>query len=544
MKKIVTLILISFISILPAAGNADSESYYRELSQNVNLFFSVYRQLNSVYVDSIVPEKFVKSGIKAMLETLDPYTVLMEGTEKEHFEELSSGNYGGIGVYIGTSGTDKRLTVISPIDDTPAAKVGLRAGDRIMKIDTLKTDGMSTGDASKYLRGKAGSKVQLSIRRLGSDNVLLFDITREKINIINVPYSGILENNIGYIKVTQFAASTATEIRTALEPMLKAQVKGVVIDLRFNPGGLLNSAVDIANLFVKDSSLVVYTKGNSEKSLYRYTATKKPLSLTVPLVVLVNESSASASEIVSGALQDYDRAVIVGKGSFGKGLVQQVYNLTDTLSLKITVAKYYTPSGRLIQKRDYFNHQVVNAMVDTLTFKTVNGRPVKSGVGVVPDIELEAEAVPAYIANLKMKNAFSDFVYAYQEKNPKYQYSNEISDEVLADFKKFVSDNKISYTLKGESELDSLAGSLNKEKYSAETIQKITELKNLLNTEKDKSFDQYLNDIKLNLNIEFSVLTRGSKERYRLSLAEDAQLKKALQILSNENQYKAILNQK
>jgi len=544
MKKIVTLILISFISILPAAGSADSESYYRELSQNVNLFFSVYRQLNSVYVDSIVPEKFVKSGIKAMLETLDPYTVLMEGTEKEHFEELSSGNYGGIGVYIGTSGTDKRLTVISPIDDTPAAKVGLRAGDRIMKIDTLKTDGMSTGDASKYLRGKAGSKVQLSIRRLGSDNVLLFDITREKINIINVPYSGILENNIGYIKVTQFAASTATEIRTALEPMLKAQVKGVVIDLRFNPGGLLNSAVDIANLFVKDSSLVVYTKGNSEKSLYRYTATKKPLSLTVPLVVLVNESSASASEIVSGALQDYDRAVIVGKGSFGKGLVQQVYNLTDTLSLKITVAKYYTPSGRLIQKRDYFNHQVVNAMVDTLTFKTVNGRPVKSGVGVVPDIELEAEAVPAYIANLKMKNAFSDFVYAYQEKNPKYQYSNDINDEVLADFKKFVSDNKISYTLKGEGELDSLAGSLNKEKYSAETIQKITELKNLLNTEKDKSFDQYLNDIKLNLNIEFSVLTRGSKERYRLSLAEDAQLKKALQILSNENQYKAILNQK
>lgn len=544
MKKIVTLILISFLSILPAAGSADSESYYRELSQNVNLFFSVYRQLNSVYVDSIVPEKFVKTGIKSMLETLDPYTVLMEGSEKEHFEELSTGNYGGIGVYIGTSGTDKRLTVISPIDDTPAAKVGLRAGDRIMKIDSLATDGMSTGDASKYLRGKSGSKVRLSIRRLGSESVLLFDITREKINIINVPYSGILENNIGYIKVTQFAASTASEIRSALEPMIKSNVKGVVIDLRFNPGGLLNSAVDIANLFIKDSSLVVYTKGNSEKSLYKYKANKKPLSLTVPLVVLVNESSASASEIVSGALQDYDRAVIVGKGSFGKGLVQQVYNLTDTLSLKITVAKYYTPSGRLIQKRDYFNHDVVNAMVDTLTFKTTNGRPVKSGVGVVPDVLLEAESVPAYIGNLKMKNAFSDFVYAYQEKNPQFKYKNEISEEVLADFKKFVTENKISYTLKGENELDSLAGSLTREKYSTETLQKINELKNLVNAEKDKSFEQYINDIKLNLNIEFSVLTSGSKERYRLSLAEDTQLKKAIEILSNENQYKAILNQK
>ncbi len=541
----------------------ETKDYYEELSENVNLFFNVYRELNNRYIDSIETEKFVKIGIKAMLKSLDPYTVLLESDQKTHYDELNTGTYGGIGIYVGLSGDEKRLTVISPIDDTPASKVGLRAGDKIIYIDDIDTYGFDTSEASKYLKGKEGTIVNLRVKRFGIKNLLEFEVTRENIVISNIPYSGMLENEFIYIKVSQFAKKTVNELRSRLDELIKENNPlGIVLDLRFNPGGLLSSAVDMANLFVDKGLEIVSTKGKNNKLIHSY-KTKKEKFTDLPLVVLINESSASASEIVAGALQDYDRAVIIGADSYGKGLVQQIYNLRNDKSIKITIAKYYTPSGRLIQKKDYFENSGndsnnENAMVDTVNYETIiSKRTVKSGIGIYPDIVVDKYKYSPFFLSLKMKNTFNNFTYEFKEKNPDYELievENLISDNIIDKFKSYLDTLDFEYNVKNEKEIESLietyqdttknsliTSSEDDHDFKNSVLTKLNEIKGLIVTEKDKDFEKNLSEIKKALLIEFAIIEKGNSEKYRITTIDDPQVQKAVEVLKDLKNYSQIL---
>ena len=544
MKRIILSIFV-LINLLFATEKTD---YYAEMSENIKLFFDVMRTLNEQYVDTMDVEELMTNGINAMLKTLDPYTVLLDEDQASHYDELNSGNYSGIGIYIGTSGADKRLTVVSPMDDTPASRVGLKAGDRIMFIGKKSTAGMNTKDASKYLRGKDGTKVTMKIERLGKSKLLKFVLTREKINIKNIPYSGMLQNNVGYIKVSQFMGTTYHDFSMAMEKLIADGAQAMVIDLRYNPGGLLGSAVKLANTVIDKNKLIVSTKGRDGTKDNEYLTYLTPIDTEIPLVVLINGSSASASEILSGSLQDYDRAVIIGEPSFGKGLVQQIFNVgrLSSKSLKITVRKYFTSSGRLIQKEDYFHEKKDGEeKIDNKEYRTLlNDRKVESGRGVIPDIIIENPKESLYVLNLKMKNKFNDFLYYYIKENSDYKYKDIITEELLLSFKNYIKECDFEYDLKGEREIDSLFVYSKKNEYSESIIIKLTELKKEFEDQKDSDFEKNIASIKKHLAIEFGVYTHGNQEKYKILIKNDEQIKKAIQILSRRKEYYEILGYK
>ncbi|MDA3887080.1 MAG: S41 family peptidase [Candidatus Delongbacteria bacterium] len=542
MKRIILSIFI-LINLLSAAEKTD---YYAEMSENIKLFFDVMRTLNEQYVDTMDVEELMTSSINSMLKTLDPYTVLLDEDEATHYDELNSGNYSGIGIYIGTSGADKRLTVVSPMDDTPASRVGLKAGDRIMFIGKKSTDGMTTKDASKYLRGDDGTKVTITIERLSKSKLLDFEITREKINIKNIPYSGMLDNNVGYIKVSQFMGTTYHDFSIAMEKLIAEGAHAMIIDLRYNPGGLLGAAVKLANTVIDKNKLIVSTKGRAGTKDSEYFTYLTPIDTEMPLVVLINGSSASASEILSGSLQDYDRAVIIGEPSFGKGLVQQIFNVgrLSSKSLKITVRKYFTSSGRLIQKEDYF-HEDKEEKEDLPVFSSLlNEREVVSGQGIIPDIIIENPKESLYILNLKMKNKFNDFLYYYIKENHDFKYKDIVTKELLSSFKSYIKECDFEYDLKGEREIDSLFVYSEKNEYSKDIIAKLNELKKEFEDQKGSDFENNLNSIKKYIAIEFGIYTHGNQEKYKILINNDMQIKKAVQILSRRKEYYEILGYK
>ena len=383
MKQILTII---FIASFCYGSNANEEAM-------LNLFDEAYYKLKASYVDSINSEEVIKSGIKGMLKPLDPYTKLLVGSSKDRLEMLTKGKYGGVGISIGFR--KDTLTVLSPMENSPAYNEGIWPGDKIIQVDSISTIGMTTSDAADIIRGEMGSEVVLHIYRPSERKKIKFTLTRASIKVRDVPYCGIDENGIGYIRVTRFSRHTANDFRKGLMKLKKEDLKGLVIDLRGNSGGLLSNAISILDEFVDRNTLLLYTKGRTDKNNKQFRARRnKSISTDIPIAVLINRGSASASEIVSGALQDLDRAIIIGDKSFGKGLVQSVFPLNDTATLKITTQKYYIPSGRLIQKEDYLKNGVLTDGNKDTTFKTIGGRTVKGGGGIDPDIFIEAEKLP------------------------------------------------------------------------------------------------------------------------------------------------------
>lgn len=535
------IILLALTGI--CSGQEKGADYYKELSDNIKLFFDVMLTLNENYVDTTNIEEMMGEGIKAMLASTDPYTVLLKDTELEHFDELTTGTYGGIGIYLGTSGPDKRLTVISPMDDTPASKVGLRAGDRIVFINDVDTKGMSIRDASKHLRGERGTKVILEIRRIGSDKLLKFTLTRESINLKNIPYSEVMEDGVGYIKLTQFTATSYHDFVKEFEKLVSEGAKYLIVDLRFNPGGLLDSAVKLCNAFLSRDELVVFTRGRGTSIDSEYRTYMTPLDTEIPIVVLVNGSSASASEIFAGSLQDHDRAVIVGEPSFGKGLVQQLYDVgnIDKRNLKMTVRKYYTASGRLIQKDDIFGDNIKNGN-DTLYFETlVNKRKVPSGIGIIPDIEVVPQKISEYIINLKMSNYFNDFIYYYYEKYPDYDHKGLISDEIITEFRDYLKDKDFTFKTFGETLADSLLSYTDENDYPQDVKEQISKTILALKEFSSGSFEDNIDEIRTNLNMEFSVFKNGNGEKYRIANKNDNSIQKAVEILMDKKKYERIL---
>ena len=430
-KKIKILVLI----IVVAFGSFSFTDNYFEVAKNLDIFTTVYRELNNFYVDETDPGKLMKTAIDKMLKSLDPYTNYIPESEIEDFKFMTTGQYGGIGAVI--TKRDDFVFVSEPYFGFPAQKAGLMAGDKILKIDDVDAKGKSTEEVSKALKGQPNTDVKLLIERPYIDDSFEVSFKREKISVKSVPYFSYLKEGIGYLKLRSFTRNCSNDVKEAIVDLQKkGDLKGLILDLRSNPGGLLNESVDIVNLFVEKGQEVVSTRGKIESWDKVYKANKQPLDLEVPLVVLINQSSASASEIVAGAVQDLDRGIVIGQRSYGKGLVQQTRKLSYNAQLKLTVAKYYIPSGRCIQALDYSNRNKdgsVGKVPDSLmtSFKTKNGRTVFDGGGIKPDIEIDEDEVSNLLISLIRERLFFDFATLYRHQNNSLSSDsiNSISDE-------------------------------------------------------------------------------------------------------------------
>ena len=393
MYRKIKKIFLALIVSLSLFGFADS---YFEIAKNLDVFTTLYRELNNYYVDETDPGKLMKTGIDAMLKSLDPYTTYIPESEIEDFKFMTTGQYGGIGAVI--TQRNSYVFISEPYEGFPAQKAGLIAGDKILKIDGVSAKDKTTEEVSKALKGEPNTEVKLLIERRGQDS---FNVVfkREKISVKSVPYSAFIKDNIAYLKLRSFTRNCTKDIKRELQNLQKdKKINGIVLDLRNNPGGLLNEAVSMVNLFVEKGEEVVSTKGKIKSWDNIYKANNEPFDTETPIIVLINQGSASASEIVAGALQDLDRGVVIGQRSFGKGLVQQTKKLSYNAQLKLTVAKYYIPSGRCIQALDYSNRNKdgsVGKIADSLMteFKTRNGRIVYDGGGIKPDMIIEQDEI-------------------------------------------------------------------------------------------------------------------------------------------------------
>jgi len=469
------------------------------IAKNIEIFATLIRELNTYYVDEIDPEHLVSVGIQAMLEELDPYTEYIPEEESDDFRQLTTGEYAGIGALIGARGEGNM--VLMPYTGFPAQQAGLRIADYILTVDSVDVSQKTTSEISDLLKGPPNTGVKLSVRR-GQDT-LEFSLTRKKISLKNVPYYGKINPQTGYIKLSDFTGTASAEVRNALVTLKAQGINQLVLDLRDNPGGLIHEAVEIVNLFIPRGKVVVKTIGKLQQVNYTYATTKTPVDKEIALIVLINDRSASAAEIVAGALQDYDRAVILGRKSFGKGLVQTTLPLGYNAQVKLTTAKYYIPSGRCIQAIDYAKSREegeVFAVPDSLrkVFRTANGRVVKDGAGIEPD-ELVAEVSYAPISyTLVAGNHIFDFATQFAFTHPSISSPSEfrVSDPLYEEFKKFLVGREYDYTTYSEKSVADMENYLKKEPFYEEIKAQVDLLKAKVNHSKESDLDTHKKEIK------------------------------------------------
>lgn len=549
-KFLIGVILVSMLGMVFLSSRvvADEQDYYYRLKKNWQYMQRVYENINQYYVDEVDPQPLIEAGINGMLEKLDPYTVFIEEEGERRLQIITTGKYGGLGMEVGLRG--KNVVVISPLENSPAKRQGILAGDIIEMIDSQSVADWSIDKVSSKLRGKIGSQVTLHIRRPGHDQLFEIKLIREEIVIEDVDYYGFIESGVAYVSLAGFSDKAAGEVKNAIKKMsTEGQIESLVLDLRGNPGGLLEAAVQVVNLFMDKGELVVFTKGFREGEFKFYTE-QTALLPGIPLVVLVDGGSASASEIVAGALQDLDRAVIVGEPTFGKGLVQKVYNIdkNQDVKLKITTAKYYVPSGRCIQKRDYAHENGVvisdsSAAPDTEThiFYTRNKRPVFDKGGILPDVHISGDSISYIMLEIIRKNLLFDFAVDYHRKNPQWSGQFIINDSLMNEFANYLYQQNFEYELECSKELNHIQQLAQKKQYTPELAATIAKLKALLETEKQKDFANNREEIRYFLTMELAEKYFGKRERDRLSLNDDQQIKEALNILDNLKQYNKIL---
>ncbi len=518
----------------------------KSIRENVGLFGEIYRQVSTRYVDAINPEGFLKAGIDGMLGTLDPYTEYIEPENTSDLRIMSMGHYGGVGMQIGTRGPDRILTVISPIEGTPAWRLGLRAGDQILEIDGKPTAGFSTSDAADKLRGPAGTQVTIKVRRQGVDKLLSYTITREEIKVNDVSYAGIIDDGVGYVRLTRFSRSAGDEVRSAVGDLLQQGMKGMILDLRSNPGGLLPEALSVAENFVKPGDLIVTTRGRDPKDVVEYRSEGTPsLPENIPLIVLINEGSASASEIVAGAIQDLDRGVIVGKTSFGKGLVQSVINFRDGTALRITTAKYYTPSGRLIQKVDYFsdNQSIIHTPKagdeDTL-FTTERGREVKAHGGIEPDITVDLPDVGQLTIALWQEDAFFDYANKYAGSHSDLS-GWTVSDDMYNGFIDYLKKQDFNWESSVTHSLEDLHKEAVEQGLDATFMKELGDLETAAKSADEAEFNKEEPDLRVRLGIELASVISGNAGRTQAAISHDQQVLEAVKVLKEGTLYAAAL---
>lgn len=517
-----------------------------ELSKNLDIFASLYRELNTRYVDETDPGKLMKTGIDAMLESLDPYTNYYPESEIEDYKFMQTGQYGGIGSLVHKMGD--YCVIAEPYEGFPAFKAGLRAGDLVLEVNEVSAKGKNVSDLSKVLKGEPGSKVKLKIDRQGK--IMDFEITREEIQVKSVPYYAMLENGIGYIKLNSFTEKAGKEVREALAELQKSnQLKGLIFDLRGNPGGLLRESIDIVNYFVEKGTTVVETKGKYKNTSEVRKTLNSPIDTKLPLTVLVDGGSASASEIVSGSLQDLDRAVIIGQKTYGKGLVQGTYNISYNAMLKVTIAKYYTPSGRCIQKIDYGHRDEKGKAIkiaDSLktTFKTRNGREVIDGDGIKPDLEITKEKSNPILAALMEKNHIFNFATEYRIKHETLVAAKDfkVSDELFNEFVTYLKDKDYSYNTASDKLLADFKKSAENEKYLDAVKDEYEALNKKLQAQKNSDLALFKEEIKQLLKEEIVSRYYYQKGRVEASLSNDKYIDKAMELLLSPEKYRSVLN--
>ena len=538
--KTIFIIFFSFVAIA-----ATKQDIYRKIKDSQRTINSVYKYLITHYVDDIDLEKFTKMSIDNMLSDLDPYTVYLVDDQKSNLDMLTKGKYGGVGIQIGKR--DDAITVIAPTEDSPAKRAGIMAGDILIKIDGNDTKSMSMEDAAKLIRGKEGTDVTLTIERFSEGAPLDFILTREDIPVKDVSYYGMLDETIGYIRLNRFSKNSAAEVEKAIVSLSNNDLSSIVLDLRDNPGGLLNSAVSILDMFIEKDELLVWTSGKARQSNKKYFSKSDPIvSDDIQIAVLINGGSASASEIVAGVMQDLDRGIVVGRQSFGKGLVQTVYNLDRNKALKVTTAKYYIPSGRLIQRDGYLPEEILADTVkaDSL-FETVGGREVKGGKGITPDYVIENdERKPILFASLR-KGLF--FSYVQKNKHLYDSFESVKNDPVLI--------SKIeNYIMSHEEDLDIKLDGENNYIDAREKLMlldsndiSITGAIDLLDSYFEEKaitqFDREKNDINEWMLMEFAKHFDGEEGRMSVSKTIDNDISKAISILEDPFTYRDVFIQ-
>ncbi len=541
-RSSLNLILILFFTggTLLWINSVEKRDVYTTISKNLTIIGQIYKEVSRRYVDKIDPDKFLKAGIDGMLNTLDPYTSYIEKEDKQQLQILAQGKYEGVGLLL--TFRNKVVTVAEPpFLGTPAARAGIREGDKIIKVNGLLTKELGFEGTVSKIRGPAGTEVTLTIQREGEPKLLEFTLIREKIKVEDVRYAGFIKNGIGYVRLTRFSKNAAPEVAEAVQNLKSRNLKGLILDLRSNPGGMLESAVEVADMFLPKNLVIVSIRGRSKNSPHEFKSLKNPIYGDSPLVVLVNQFSASASEIVAGAIQDYDRGIIVGDTTFGKGLVQSVIPLSPTSALKITTAKYYTPSGRCIQKQNY------SFWSDSLTvdkksiYHTRSGRPVHGGGGIAPDVVVRPPMLSDLVVDLIRKSLFFNFAVHYANTHSIIDSTLQIKEDILNDFRQYLKKKSFKYHYPIEKDLSLLKKDVVESGYDSSLVKNIDLFEQSLDRSKNKMFLNSLPEIKRYLRLELASKFFGTRKGVELSLQDDPVVKKAVELLSDKAYYSSII---
>ena len=540
------LIVIAFALIAVFTCNFIRNDF--ELAKNLDIYANVMKQLDESYVDEINVAELTKTGIDALLNDLDPYTVYYPESDLEEFKLMTTGQYGGIGALIQQEG--EYVVVADPYENCPAFKAGMQHGDKIVEVAGKSVKGKSVSDVSTMLRGQPGTKIKLGIIPFGKTKVEYKDIARQEIKLPNVSYFGMLKDNIGYIRLDQFLENASLEVRNAFSKLKEEGMESLIFDLRGNGGGLLSEAVNIVGFFVEKGSLVVSTKGKQADKNQLFATMNSPVDAKIPIVVLVDGASASASEILSGALQDMDRAVILGQRTYGKGLVQNIVPLSYNTNLKVTVSKYYLPSGRCIQGIDYSDkdsvgHSTQKSKSDSLAiaFKTKGGRTVYDYGGVEPDVVEKIEPYSTVLMAMLERNMIFNYANEYKATNATIAAAKDfvLTESIYNDFLQFVKKGDLKYETLTERQLKQLKQSVKADKFSGKVEDVIASLEKVVADEKLQDLIRYKKEISDLLTMEIVSRYYYQKGRIEASLTIDQDMKKAAELIKDAKTYSAIL---
>jgi carboxyl-terminal processing protease len=549
MKKIKRKLLIIFIasgSLILTGFFASKSDIYFEIAKNMELLGKVYKEISFNYVDNINPQEFMRAGIKGMLSTLDPYTIFVDESKQQDIDLMTNGKYGGIGVSIGVRGDN--VTIVEVVGGYSAQKQGIRVGDIIIEAGGVKISPKNVDEVSSLVKGEPGTYVDLKILRQDSQDTLLFSIVREEIKLKNVTYAGFFPQNSNnvYIKLSNFSRSAGDELRNSLKSLSQEKnIESIILDLRGNPGGLLDAAVDVCEKFLAKDQLVVSTKGREENSIKKYYSKQLPIAQKEKLVILINGSSASASEIVAGAIQDHDRGIILGTQSFGKGLVQTIIPLTNNTSLKITTAKYFTPSGRSIQKIDYSKDNPAIQVSDSILvdlFQTDNKRAVYSAGGISPDTTVEVNNVSELIQQLLARGLIFSFADKYFYENPDADFHKIDGNKIIESFSLYLKGKDFTYTSSLQKKFNEILSEIDKNSDDLKIQESLESLRKQFDGVFDKDFKAGSSGILSELKAELASRYRGVNESLEERLQSDNQVKVAIDVINNDSVYNKLLN--
>jgi len=537
--KLISLVLIACIGMSAATVNNDR---LYEISKNIEIFVKVYKELNSEYVDDLDPSKLMRTGIDAMLASLDPYTNYISESQVESYRINSEGKYTGIGAIVKKIGD--YVTIVEPYEGSSVLEAGIKAGDQITEVEGKSTKGKSMDDVNQIMRGVPGTSINLTIKSPGESKGRKVSLKRSEVNIPNVPYSGMVNNEIAYVALTTFTPAAGKNVANAITELKKDHdLKGVILDLRDNGGGLLREAVSLSNLFINKGLMVVSTKGKIKEREKSFKTMTEPLDLELPLVVMINKNSASASEIVSGVIQDYDRGVIIGQRSYGKGLVQNTKEVGFNSRVKLTTSKYYIPSGRCIQSVEYEDGEPKDIPDNKRSkFKTTNGRTVLDGGGITPDIKLTASENPEFIKALEKQHVVFQFIDSYLKgkTGPETMFDIEFDDYEA--FKSFVVGQDFNFKTKSEQQLEQLLETADEEGLKDLMLTDIDAIKGKIKKQHQLALDQNQGLIMRQIKEQIATRYFYQKGKAFQRLDGDPEVATAISLLTDQSKYNGILS--